>query len=51
MYYLRLFLSQIKCSSWCGTFGTDNFSIVKRNGNKKTIKERGLVALLVEDFM
>lgn len=49
-YYLKLFLSQIKCSRY-GTLGTDNFSKARKNGNKKTTKERGVVDLLLEDFM
>lgn len=51
MYYLKLFLSQIKYRSWYSTLGADNFFKVRKNGNKKTTKERGVVALLLKDFM
>lgn len=51
MYYLKLFLSQIKYNIWYGTLGADHFSKVGKNGDKKTTKERDVVALLLEGLM
>ena len=51
MYYMKLFLSQVKYSSWHHVLGADNVSKVRKNGDKKTTKERGVVALLLKDLM
>lgn len=46
MYYLKLFFTPVSWSSWYSIQGAGNFSNIRENGNKKTTKERVVVALL-----